>query len=72
MWDSLVSLIPEQQLLAWYLEMVVVNDDMQALVDRIKQPDTEHIRDKLHQCEPYLNYRYQAYLQIQEKLSDFI
>merc|ERR1711915_54131 len=57
LWTDLVSIIPEQELLAWYLEMMAVNLDMQLLMDRIKKPETEKIRNILHMCDAYLNYR---------------
>jgi len=43
--------------LAWYLEMMAVNLDMQILMERVKMPETEMIRNILHMCEAYLNYR---------------
>ena len=38
LWTDLVSIIPEQELLAWYLEMMAVNLDMQILMERVKMP----------------------------------
>jgi len=57
LWDELTSIIPTDELLTWYLEMLVVNPDMQKLMARVGIQDTITIRDQLHQCEAYLDYR---------------
>ena len=57
LWNDLTSLIPTEQLLAWYLEMLAVNPDMRVMVERLEQKTTETIRDQLHTFEKYLLYR---------------
>ena len=57
LWDELIGLIPYNQFLAWFLEMWTINTDMQLLVERLMALETEHIRDALHSCPAYLNYR---------------
>ena len=58
LWDELVAIIPTDELLSWYLEMLVVNPDMQKLMAEVRKQETITIRDQLHQCEAYLDYRY--------------
>ena len=57
LWDELVGLIPYSTVLAWFLEMWTINADMQMVVERMMSPATERIRDHLHTCPAYLNYR---------------
>ena len=57
LWDELVDQIPYSTVLAWFLEMWTINTDMQLLVERMMSPATERIRDHLHTCPAYLNYR---------------
>ena len=57
LWNDLTSLIPTEELLAWYLEMLAVNPDMRVMVERLEQKTTETIRDQLHTSEKYLLYR---------------
>ena len=57
LWDELVGLIPYSTVLAWFLEMWTINIDMQLVVERMMSPATERIRDQLHNCSAYLNYR---------------
>ena len=57
LWDELTAIIPTDELLTWYLEMLVVNPDMQKLMARVGMQETITIRDQLHQCEAYLDYR---------------
>ena len=57
LWDELVDLIPYSNFLAWFLEMWTINTDMQLLVERLMMEETEHIRDHLHTCTAYLNFR---------------
>jgi len=57
LWDELVAIIPTDELLSWYLEMLVVNPDMQKLMAQVRRQNTIAIRDQLHQCEAYLDYR---------------
>jgi len=57
LWTDLTSLIPTEELLAWYLEMLAVNPDMRSMVERLQEKTTETIRDQLHTCEKYLFYR---------------
>ena len=57
LWDELIGLFPYNQFLVWFLEMWTINTDMQLLVERLMAPETEHIRDALHSCPAYLNYR---------------
>ena len=57
LWDELVGLIPYSKVLAWFLEMWTINADMQMVVERMMSPATERIRDHLHTCPAYLNYR---------------
>ena len=58
LWDELVGLIPYSKVLAWFLEMWTINADMQMVVERMMSPATERIRDHLHTCPAYLNYRW--------------
>ena len=57
LWDELVDQIPYSSVLAWFLEMWTINVDMQLVVERMMSPATERIRDHLHTCPAYLNYR---------------
>jgi len=57
LWDDLVAIIPTDELLSWYLEMLVVNPDMQKLMAEVRKQETITIRDQLHQCDAYLDYR---------------
>ena len=50
-------MIPYSTVLAWFLEMWTINTDMQLVVERMMSPATERIRDHLHTCPAYLNYR---------------
>ena len=58
LWDELVDLIPYSTVLAWFLELWTINEDMQLVVERMMSPATERIRDHLHSCPAYLNYRW--------------
>ena len=57
LWQDLTSIIPTGDLLAWFLEMWAINPDMIKLMEKVTSGQVELIRDKLHQCIPYLNYR---------------
>ena len=58
LWDELIGLIDYTKFLAWFLEMWTLNTDMQLLVERLMAAETEHIRDHLHTCPAYINYRW--------------
>jgi hypothetical protein len=73
LWDDLVSIIPYSDYLFWFLEQYAINPDMQLLIGRqgekysycfiivtmlrLQAKSTENIRDHLHTCEEYMNYR---------------
>merc|ERR1739838_104178 len=57
LWDDLVGVIPYSDYLAWFLEQYAINPDMQTLIARLQSKGSENIRDHLHTCEAYLNYR---------------
>jgi len=57
LWDDLMSIIPYSDYLFWFLEQLAINPDMQLLISRLQDQGSENVRNDLHACKAYLDYR---------------